>query len=274
MKAIEQPGELAINTTAANGNEPLAMVQGEPYVQLPQDLYIPPEALEVFLETFSGPLDLLLYLIKRNNIDILDIPVAEITRQYINYIEIVKDLQLELIGEYLVMSATLVEIKSRMLLPRPNTEEDEDDPRAELVRRLQEYERFKNVAQNLDEIPRVNRDIFVAHSATPDLKIDKPQPDVDLKELLWAFQDVLKRINLQAHHHIRAEPLSIRERMTVILSSIRADAFTPFISFFSDKEGRSGVVVTFIAVLELLKESLIEIVQAEPFAPIHIKAKS
>jgi segregation and condensation protein A len=253
-------------------NKPIAVVSGSPFLNLPQDLFIPPEAMEVFLEAFSGPLDLLLYLIKKNNLDILDIPIAEITRQYISYIDLMKDLQLELAAEYLVMAATLAEIKSRMLLPRAVTDEEEDDPRAELVRRLQEYERFKNAAENIDIMPRVERDIFIARSDIPDLKIDRPQPEVDLHDIIMAFKDVMKRLNLQASHHIQREPLSIRERMTTILSSLKTNNFIEFPALFTKEEGRQGVVVTFIAVLELIRESLIKIVQNEPFAPLHIKA--
>lgn len=253
---------------------PIAMVAGSPFIKLPQDLYIPPEAMEVFLETFSGPLDLLLYLIRKNNIDILDIPIAEITRQYVSYIELMKNMHLELVAEYLVMAATLAEIKSRMLLPRVGTDEEEDDPRAELVRRLQEYERFRNAAENLDIIARVERDIFLAHSDLPDLKMERPHPEIKLDELLAAFKDVMRRIDLTASHEIQREPLSIRERMTTILSRLQETKFLEFTSLFTKIESRQGVVVTFIAVLELCRESLIQVVQSEPFAPIHIKAVS
>jgi len=263
---IEQPrpDEVAL--------QPVAIVAGSPFIKLPQDLYIPPEAMEVFLETFSGPLDLLLYLIRKNNIDILDIPIAEITRQYVAYIELMKTLHLELVAEYLVMAATLAEIKSRMLLPRVGTEEEEDDPRAELVRRLQEYERFRNAAENLDAIARLERDIFLAHSDTPDLKLARPQPEMDLSELLAAFKDVMKRVDMTTSHTIQREPLSVRERMTIILSRLQEVNFLEFSMLFTQTEGRQGVVVTFIAILELFRESLIQVVQSEPFAPIHIKA--
>ena len=254
--------------------KPIAVVQGEPVSELPKDLYIPPEALEIFLDGFSGPLDLLLYLIKRHNIDILDIPIAEITRQYMDYVELMKDLQLELAAEYLVMAATLAEIKSRMLLPRPQQEDDEDDPRAELVRRLQEYERFKHVAQALDELPRLERDIYLTDIATPDKQLEQPLPQVQLQELLSALRDVMRRVEMKAHHHIQREALSVRERMTNILDKIASEDFSAFYTFFTLEEGRAGIIVTFIALLELLKESLIEMVQSESFAPIYIKSVS
>lgn len=254
---------------------PFAMVDGEPMTQLPQDLYIPPYALQVFLEAFEGPLDLLLYLIRRQNLDILDIPIAEITRQYVQYIELMKELQLELAGEYLLMAAMLAEIKSRMLLPRPQTEEEEeDDPRAELVRRLQEYERFKKAAEDLDVLPRLERDIFVAAVEAPERKVVAQLPDVTLKELLLAFHDVLKRAEMFSNLHVQREPLSVRQRMSEILSRIKASHFSGFADLFDPEEGRMGVAVTFIAVLELLRESMIEVVQAGPFAPVYVRAAS
>jgi segregation and condensation protein A len=252
---------------------PFAMVHGEAVTTLPQDLYIPPDALEVFLEAFEGPLDLLLYLIKRQNLDVLDIPIAEITRQYMEYIELMKDLRLELAAEYLVMAAMLAEIKSRMLLPRPETsEEEEEDPRAELVRRLQEYERYKQAAENIDELPRMERDIHVGSAELVEKNVVKLEPEVSLKELLLAFKDVLQRAEMFSHHHIQMEPLSVRERMSRVLQNVRADKFTEFTALFDVEEGRMGVVVTLLAVLELIKESLLELVQGEPFAAIHVKA--
>lgn len=252
---------------------PLAVVNGTAFTELPQDLYIPPDALEVFLEAFEGPLDLLLYLIKRQNLDVLDIPIAEITRQYMEYVDLMKDLRLELAADYLVMAAMLAEIKSRMLLPRPVHEEDEEDPRAELVRRLQEYERYKKAAEDLSELPRLHRDLFQVIVNPPDYKKEKPQPDVELKELLLAFKDVLKRADMYSHHHIQLEPLSVRERMSKVLEQVKNSSdFLPFNSLFSYEEGRRGAVVTFLAILELLKESLLEIVQTEPYEPIHVKA--
>jgi len=265
------PSPGADNEAAAPQQVSLALVGGEPITKLPEDLYIPPDALEVFLEAFEGPLDLLLYLIKRQNLDILNIPVAEITHQYMEYVELMKDLQLELAADYLVMAAMLAEIKSRVLLPRQESEEEEEDPRAELVRRLQEYERFKVAAEDLDTLPRLHRDVFQTSAKTPDLKIVKPLPDVSLKELLLAFKDVIKRAENFTHHSIELEPLSVRERMGQLLERLRNNEFTSFTSLFTYQEGRRGVVVTFLAMLELIKESLIEIVQTGPFEPIHIK---
>jgi segregation and condensation protein A len=255
---------------AQQGEMPFALVYGEPLTTPPQDLYIPPDALEIFLEAFEGPLDLLLYLIKRQNIDILDIPIADITRQYVEYVELMKELRLELAAEYLVMAAMLAEIKSRMLLPRPVEAEDEDDPRAELVRRLQEYERFKQAAEDIDELPRLGRDVFVAGAEPPELERERPQPKVELRDILAAFADVVRRAEMFSHHHVQREPLSVRERMSIVLSRVEAGKFTEFSSLFTPEEGRRGVVVTFLAVLELLKEHLIELVQAEPYAPIHV----
>ncbi len=252
---------------------PFAVVLGEPMTELPKDLYIPPQALEVFLEAFEGPLDLLLYLIKRQNLDILNIPIAEITRQYMAYVEIMKDLQLELAGEYLVMAAMLAEIKSRMLLPRPVEEDaDENDPRAELIRRLQEYERYKQAAEEIDELPREGRDTFTASIATPDKKSERPLPQVELRELLLALTDVVRRAEMFAHHQISREPLSIRERMSQILEKIKPDSFIEFTALFTVEEGRRGVVVSLMAVLELLKQSMIELIQTEVFGVIHVKA--
>jgi len=259
----------------AQGEMPFAVVDGEPVTTLPQDLYIPPYALQVFLEAFEGPLDLLLYLIRRQNIDILDIPIAEITKQYVQYIELMHEMQLELAGEYLVMAAMLAEIKSRMLLPRPETEEeDEDDPRAELVRRLQEYERFKQAAQDIADLPRLERDVFVAQADAPERKIVHKLPDVTLKELLLAFHDVLRRAEMFSNLHMTREPLSVRQRMSEILARIKAGSFTGFAELFDPEEGRMGVAVTFIALLELLRESVIEVVQADAFAPLHVRAAS
>jgi len=257
------------------GEMPFAVVDGEPVTQLPQDLYIPPYALQVFLEAFEGPLDLLLYLIRRQNIDILDIPIAEITRQYVQYIELMKEMQLELAGEYLLMAAMLAEIKSRILLPRPEAiEEEEEDPRAELVRRLQEYERFKKAAEDIDALPRLERDIFPVSADAPERKVTTQLPDVTLKELLLAFHDVLKRAEMFSNLHLQREPLSVRQRMSEILSRIKANAFSSFADLFDPEEGRMGVAVTFIAILELLRSSTIEVVQAEAYAPLHVRAAS
>jgi segregation and condensation protein A len=251
-----------------------AVVNGEPVMELPRDLYIPPQALEVFLEAFEGPLDLLLYLIRRRNLAILDIPIAEITRQYVQYIGLMRELQLELAGEYLVMAATLAEIKSRMLLPRPNLEGEgaDNDPRAELVRRLQEYERFKSAAENIDRLPRLERDVWDASADVRDRKIVQLLPQTTLQEMLVAFKDVVVRAEFFARHHVQREPLSVRERMTHILSSLEASRFVEFAQLFRPEEGRMGVTVTFVAILELVREGLIEIVQSQAFAPLHVRA--
>ncbi|GAA4652096.1 ScpA family protein [Kistimonas scapharcae] len=253
----------------------LAVFRGEILSKLPDDLYIPPEALEVFLEAFEGPLDLLLYLIKRNNVDILEMPVAEITRQYMSYVELMQASQFELAAEYLVMAATLAEIKSRMLLPRQTQlDDEEEDPRAELIRRLQEYERFKIAAEDLDSIPRQGRDFYLASAEPPKLETQKIHPDVDLREVLLALSEVLGRADLFEDHHIEREALSTRERMAQVLSRLKSDGFTPFVALFTVSEGRLGVVVTFLAIMELIKESLVELVQTEPFGPIHVKART
>jgi segregation and condensation protein A len=257
----------------AQGEMPFAVVEGQPISEMPRDLYIPPQALEVFLEAFEGPLDMLLYLIRRQNLDILDIPIAEITRQYMRYIELMQVLQLELAGEYLLMAATLAEVKSRMLLPRVGTEisADEADPRAELVRRLQEYERFKRAAENIERMPRLDRDTWVASAELADRKVVRIPPQVTLQEMLVAFQDVLSRSDMFAHHHVQREPLSVRQRMTDVLASLTANAFVDFVRLFTPEEGRRGVTVTFVAILELLREGLIEIVQSEAYAPLHVR---
>jgi len=254
------------------GEMPFAVVEGEPVTELPRDLYIPPYALEVFLEAFEGPLDLLLYLIRRQNLDILDIPIAEISRQYVQYIELMKEIQFELAGEYLVMAATLAEIKSRMLLPRSGDgDDDEEDPRAELVRRLQEYERFKRAAHDIDELERMERDVLQASADVIERTIVTKLPDITLKELLLVFKEALERSSMFAHHHVRREPLSVRERMSNILVTLQAERYVDFIRLFDPAEGRIGVTVTFLAILELLKEHLISVVQAEAFGPIHIR---
>jgi segregation and condensation protein A len=251
---------------------PFAIINGEPVTHLPKDLYIPPQALEVILEAFEGPLDLLLYLIRRQNLDVLDIPLAEITRQYMKYIELMQDLQLELAGEYLVMAATLAEIKSRMLLPRAAKLDDaEEDPRAELVRRLQEYERFKRAAERLDMLPRLDRDVWSAGAELRDRKVVRLVPQVTLQEMLLAFRDVVTRSEMFAHHHVQRERLSVRERMTDIVARLENSSFVDFVQLFSPEEGRMGVAVTFIAILELVREGLIDIVQPEPFGPIHVR---
>jgi segregation and condensation protein A len=254
---------------------PFAFVAGQAVTDLPKDLYIPPAALEVFLEAFEGPLDLLLYLIKRQNMDILQIDVAEITAQYIAYVELMEAWQFELAAEYLVMAAMLAEIKSRMLLPRSQEEdEDEEDPRAQLIRRLQEYERYREVAEKVDELPRMYRDTHQASAQVPDLERTMPRPDFELQDVLLAFAEILRRADLTESHHIQRESLTTRERMSQILLRVSGEHFTPMLSLLMKDEGRLGVVVTFLAIMELIKESLIELIQSEPFGPIHIKART
>ena len=253
---------------------PFAIVEGEPVTELPQDLYIPPFALKVFLEAFEGPLDLLLYLIRRQNLNILDIPITDITKQYIDYINLMEEIKLELAGEYLLMAAMLAEIKSRMLLPRPELEEEEEDPRAELVRRLQEYERFKKAAEDLDEIPRLERDINIANADAPNKEVVIKLPDVTLKEVVIAFHDVLKRAELNSELHFERETLSVRQRMSQIIKKIGTENFTDFSELFDLDEGRIGVAVTFLAILELLKDAMIDVVQNQEFAPLHIRVSS
>ncbi len=275
LVASNEPAPLAAPEGVPQQVEmPFAMVNGEPVTEMPRDLYIPPQALEVFLEAFEGPLDLLLYLIRRQNLDILDIPLAEITRQYMKYIEVMQDLQLELAGEYMVMAATLAEIKSRMLLPRPKLDSDgtEADPRAELVRRLQEYERFKRAAEDIDQLPRLERDTWTAGAELKDRKVVRMLPQVTLQEMLLAFKDVVIRSEMFSHHHVARERLSVRERMSNILTALERTSFVDFVQLFRPEEGRMGVTVTFIAILELMREGLVEIVQAEPYAPIHLRA--
>ncbi len=254
---------------------PLALVYGEAMTALPMDLYIPPDALEVILDAFEGPLDLLLYLIRKENIDILDIQVAQITHQYMGYVELMKAVRLELAAEYLVMAAMLAEIKSRMLLPRSRNSaaDEEEDPRAELIRRLQEYERIKTAAEDLDAIPRLGRDVFIAKAVAPEARSRRLVPDVAFAEVLLAMAEVLRRANMFESHQISRETLSTRERMSMVLEVLRDGSFVPFARLFSIKEGRLGVVVTFMAILELVKESLIELVQNEPYSEIHVRTK-
>ena len=258
--------------SASQSEMPFALVQGEPLTVIPQDLYIPPDALLVFLEAFEGPLDLLLYLIKRQNIDVLNIPIAAITKQYMEYIHLMDEIELELAAEYLVMASMLAEIKSRMLLPRPAEAQDEDDPRAELIRRLQEYETFKKAAEDMDNLDRLEREIHLTNIDLPKIEFDMPLPEVNINDLLAAFRDVVNRAEQFASHHIEREPLSVRERMVIVLDKISAEQFTSFADFFDVSEGRMGVVVSFLAILELLKEALIELVQSEAYAPIYVKA--
>ncbi len=262
-------------TTAVESEDPIALVRGEPVTQLPLDLYIPPDALEVFLDTFEGPLDLLLYLIKRQNLDILNIPIADITAQYMKYIGLMESMRFELASEYLVMAAMLAEIKSRMLLPRVDElGDDEDDPRAELIRRLQEYERIKKSAVSLDELPRLERENQVLKVVAPTIERDVPLPDITMNELMRALRDVAERAHLSGHHNIARETLSVRARMSHVLTALSVGEFCEFSTLFNPEEGRLGVVVTFLAILELCKESTIDIVQAEPFAPIYLKPRT
>lgn len=269
----------ATSTEASFENTPAVdfqiLIKGQPLASLPTDLYIPPDALEVFLDAFQGPLDLLLYLIRKHNLDILDIPIAEVTRQYVEYVQLMKVIQLELAAEYLVMAAILAEIKSRMLLPKQVTEEGvEEDPRAELARKLQEYEQYKQAAENLDNLPRLERDWFPALVLPGEATQRVSLPEVQLPELLNALREVLQRADLLTSHSIQMEPLSVRERMTEVLARISQDNFVEFIQLFPLKEGRMGVVVTLLALLELAKSGLIEIVQTENFAPIHVRMMS
>lgn len=260
-------------THSAENPEFNVLVHGQPLTALPADLYIPPDALEVFLDAFQGPMDLLLYLIRKHNLDILDIPIAEVTRQYIQYVELMKEMKLELAAEYLVMAALLAEIKSRMLLPKlPSAIAEEEDPRAELVRRLQEYEQIKQAAQDLDNLPRLERDWFNVSVEVPEYAQRVTLPEVSLKDLLNALQEVMKRAVLTGSHQIQLEPLSVRERMGQVLSMLDNQNFIEFVQLFPLQEGRMGVVVTLLALLELAKGGLIEIVQTENFAPIHVRA--
>jgi segregation and condensation protein A len=277
MTSQPAPGATASTETSPQTPQqhemPLAVVHGQPVLQIPQDLYIPPDALEVILDAFEGPLDLLLYLIRRQNLDILDIPVLEITRQYVDYINVMQELRFELAAEYLVMAAILAEIKSRMLLPRPPAVEGEEgDPRADLVRRLQAYERFKQAAEDIDSLPRQGRDTALAHAHVPDRAAIKVPPEVELKEMLLALHDVLKRAELFTGHAIKREALSVRQRMGDVLSRLEDGKFHRFESLFTAEEGRLGVLVTFLAMLELAKEQLLDIVQEASLAPIYVKS--
>jgi segregation and condensation protein A len=279
LKLVEDTGSELVSefaTPPQQSEMPFAMVDGEPMTEMPRDLYIPPDALTVFLEAFEGPLDLLLYLIRRQNLNILDIPIAEITKQYMKYIEVMAELQLELAGEYLLMAAMLAEIKSRMLLPRVKSDDglEEVDPRAELVRRLQEYERFKKAAEDIDKLQRLERDTMLASAELVERKVVKLVPQVTLQEMLLAFRDVVARSNMFAHHHVQRERLSVRQRMSDILGALKQNAWVEFVHLFQPAEGRMGVTVTFSAILELMREGLIEIVQAEVYGPLHVRPAS
>ena len=254
---------------------PFAIVSGQAVTQVPTDLYIPPQALEVFLDAFEGPLDLLLYLIRKQNLDILSINVFEITKQYMEYVRLMQALNLELAADYLVMASILAEIKSRILLPKPDPESEEElDPRAELIRRLQEYEQFKEAAENIDQLPRQGREFFVRESARKEHKTVLQFPDVELKEMLLAFSQVMLRTERFEKHQIARETLSTRERMSQVLEQLNGQNFVPFISLFRQEEGKLGVVVTFLAIMELCKEGLVDLIQNDTYAPIHLKARS
>lgn len=249
----------------------LVMLNGSQLLEMPDNLYIPPAALRVILSSFEGPLDLLWYLIKRQNIDILDIPVAQVAEQYVAYIEIMQDLELDFISDYLVMAAMLAEIKSRMLLPKAaSDDEEEDDPRAELIKKLQEYEKFKMLAEQLDDLPRQDRDTFVASQKTDTVNIKHVEPELQLSQLLTAFEKIMKRTKANKHHLIQAEPMSIREKMVHVLAEIPTEGFAVFENLFSKQEGKIGIVVTFLAILELIKQNMLKILQTESFAPIHL----
>lgn len=263
-----QPGPVHVQ-----GESPFARVGGVPLTEVPSDLYIPPDPLEVILEPFEGPLDLLLYLIRRQNLNILDIPIAEIAHQYMHYIELMEKLRLELAAEYLVMAAMLAEIKSRLLLPQTaELVDEEDDPRAELVRRLLEYERFKQAADHLDAMPRQGRDVHEVVVEFPRRMTPRWEARVSLGEIVGALTGVLARGILFAHHHVQREALSVRERMGIVLEQAKVGHFIPFNAVLSTQEGRAGVVVSFLALLELLRQALIELVQTEPFGPIYLRA--
>lgn len=260
-------------TLVATEQHLVATILGQPFHDFPKDLYIPPNALEIFLESFSGPLDLLLYLIKKENINVLDIPIAQITAQYMEYVELMMRLHLELAAEYLVMAAMLAEIKSRMLLPQPsNIAHEEGDPRAELVRRLREYERFKKAAEDIDILPRMQRELFSVAVVAPEITAPlRPLPKIDLQELLIAFRDVMSRASMYLHHLVKRETLSVRERMTQILATLQVTSFVSFVSMFKVEEGRLGVIVTLIAILELLRQNTIDIVQTDVYGSIYLK---
>ncbi len=282
MAVANDPADLLAAVPAEEVAQPdvidhvaVARLYGEPLFSLPQDLYIPPDALEIFLEAFEGPLDLLLYLIRKQNFNILDIPMAAVTRQYLSYVDEIRSRNLELAAEYLLMAAMLIEIKSRMLLPPRKSAEGQEpeDPRAELVRRLLEYERMKLAAARLAEVPQFGRDflkaqVFVEQSLTPRF------PDVELADLQAAWRDIMGRAKLVAHHKISREELSVREYMSVVLKKLRGRRFAPFEDLFDPRQGAPVLVVTLLALLELCKETLVEVTQAEAFAPIYVRLKT
>jgi len=276
MTAGDAATEALASPTVAALDDTIAKLYGEPLTQIPKDLYIPPDALEVILDSFEGPLDLLLYLIRRQNFNILDIPMAEVTKQYLRYVEEIRSRNLELAADYLLMAAMLIEIKSRMLLPvRPKEGEEEvADPRAELVRRLLEYEQMKIAAQQIDQFPQLGRDVMAAQ-AHVDQTIAPKLPDVDPNDLRAAWADILRRAKLTAHHHISREPLSVREHMSRILKFLQGRPFVEFTELFMEELAHGGgvpiVVVHFLALLELAREGLVEVTQAEAYAPIYVR---
>lgn len=251
-----------------------AKIKGERFTELPKDLYIPPDALEIYLEAFEGPLDLLLYLIRKHNLDILDIPMAELTRQYMQYVEKMRAIKLELAGDYLLMSAMMIEIKSRMLLPKPAEVAEHDDPRAELVRRLMEYEAIKLAAQRLDEMPKVGDDIQVASAYYQHIS-QVNSPEVSLDDLTEAWRSVLKRASHFKHHHVSRAELSVREHMSIILRRLKTETLLEFTQLFDVvKDGVSKLVVYFLAILELAREGLVRMTQQAPFSPIYVQINS
>ena len=249
-------------------------LNGKEITDIPEDLFIPPDALRVILEQFEGPLDLLLYLIKKQNIDIIDIPILPITTQYVNYINMMQQMQFELASDYLVMASTLAEIKSKMLVPNDIEEEDEEDPRANLIKRLMEYQKYKDLSEKLDVIPRRNRDTFVISGIMTNFNKTDNLPRLKLDQLEAAFQDVLKRAEIYASHTIESETLSVRERMSSILININKNGTIKFTECFTYSEGRMGAIVTFLAILEMVKESLIDIIQNEDFSIIYLQTKT
>ena len=271
QSAVNEPVQASIPTPQ---NQPLpahmARVRGELMAEMPLDLYIPPDALELFFDTFEGPMDLLLYLIRKANLDILDIPMAKLTAQYVEYVDVMRHKNLELAAEYLVMAAMLMEIKSRMLLPRPKTIEDEDDPRAELVRRLLEYERMKVAAQKLDALPQLGRDFHSVEVWIEQTLVDR-MPQVNVADLTAAWRMVLARAKNNQHHRITKDELSVREYMGILMRRLANGQFADFVSLFDIDKGVPMLVVNFLAVLELVRESLIEVTQSEPFSPIYVK---
>ncbi len=269
---MSEPDKHLGHPVATQQELPIALVEGKPYTEVPVDLYIPPDALEVILEAFEGPLDLLLYLIRRQNLDILNIPIAEISAQYVEYINLMNALNFELAAEYLVMAAMLAEIKSRLLLPRQASEEnEEEDPRAELVRRLQEYERFKQAAEDLDRLERLERDFAICRAFVEHKVRDYTPPDVDIDDLLMAFKDVLARADLRVSHEIEREVMSVRDRMIRVLDTINQRDFVPFSALFDPEEGKAGAVVSFLAILELLKQKMLDLVQKSPYGSIYVR---